>query len=66
VFEATRSPIAEAALTRLGELYAIEREVNGRPADRLRRTRIAIRRCSRHPDGRSWSGSDSKSGECRF
>jgi|SRR5579863_349456 len=32
VFEATRSPIAEEALTRIGEIYAIEREINGQPA----------------------------------
>ena len=32
MFEATRSPIAEEALTRIGELYAIEREINGQPA----------------------------------
>lgn len=33
VFEATKSPIAEEALTRIGELYAIEREINGRSAE---------------------------------
>jgi transposase len=33
VFEATKSPIAEEALTRIGELYVIEREINGRSAE---------------------------------
>jgi len=32
VFDATKSPIAEEALRRLQELYAIEAEINGRPA----------------------------------
>ena len=33
VFEATRSPIAEEALKRIGELYRIEAPVTGQPAD---------------------------------
>jgi len=33
VFEATKSPIAEEALKRIGELYAIEAEITGRPAE---------------------------------
>jgi transposase len=33
VFEATKSPIAEEALRRVGELYAIEAEITGRSAD---------------------------------
>jgi hypothetical protein len=32
VFEATRSPIAEEALQRIAALYAIEVEINGKPA----------------------------------
>ncbi len=32
VFEATKSPIAEEALKRIGELYAIEAEITGQPA----------------------------------
>jgi transposase len=40
VFEATKSPIAEEALKRIGELYAIEAEIAGHPAD----TRLAARR----------------------
>jgi transposase len=32
LFEATRSPIAEEALKRIGELYAIETEITGQPA----------------------------------
>jgi hypothetical protein len=32
VFDATKSPIAEEALRRLQELYAIEAEINGQPA----------------------------------
>ena len=39
VFEATRSPIAEEALKRIGELYKIEAEVTGQPAE----TRLAAR-----------------------
>ena len=33
VFEATKSPIAEEALRRIQELYAIEADIKGRPAD---------------------------------
>lgn len=33
VFEATKSPIAEEALRRIGELYRIEAEISGRPAE---------------------------------
>jgi transposase len=33
VFQATKSPIAEEALQRIGALYAIEAEVNGRTAE---------------------------------
>jgi hypothetical protein len=33
VFDATKSPVAEEALRRIGALYAIEAEINGRPAD---------------------------------
>jgi transposase len=33
VFEATRSPLAEEALKRIGELYRIEAEVAGQPAE---------------------------------
>ena len=32
VFEATKSPIAEQALQRIGELYQIEAEITGQPA----------------------------------
>jgi transposase len=39
VFEATRSPIAEEALKRIGELYAIEAEITRRPAH----SRVAAR-----------------------
>ena len=39
MFEATRSPIAEEALKRIGELYKIEAEVTGQPAE----TRLAAR-----------------------
>src|SRR5271170_3595723 len=39
VFEATKSPIAEAALERIGELYRIEAEITGQPAE----TRLAAR-----------------------
>jgi len=40
VFESTASPIAQEALTRIGELYAIEAEITGRPAE----ARLAARR----------------------
>jgi len=33
VFEATKSPIAEEALKRIGELYRIETEITGQPAE---------------------------------
>lgn len=33
VFEATKSPLAEEALKRIGELYAIEAEITGQPAE---------------------------------
>jgi hypothetical protein len=36
VHEATKSPIAEEGLRRIQELYAIEAEINGRPAERRR------------------------------
>jgi len=39
VFEATKSPIAEEALKRIGELYRIEAEITGQPAE----TRLAAR-----------------------
>jgi transposase len=39
VFEATRSPIAEEARKRIGELYRIEAEITGQPAE----TRLATR-----------------------
>ena len=39
VFESTRSPIAEEALERIGELYRIEAEITGQPAE----TRLAAR-----------------------
>src|SRR5271169_4320998 len=34
--------------------------------DRLPRTRCAICRCSRRPEGRSWPRNDPESGECRM
>ncbi len=39
VFESTKSPIAEEALKRIGELYKIEAEIAGQPAE----TRLAAR-----------------------
>ena len=39
VFEATKSPIAEQALQRIGELYRIEAEITGQPAA----MRLAVR-----------------------
>ena len=39
VFESTKSPIAEEALKRIGELYKIEAEITGRSAE----TRLATR-----------------------
>jgi transposase len=41
VFEATKSPIAEEGLRRIGELYAIEAEINGRSPERRREERQA-------------------------
>jgi transposase len=41
VFEATKSPVAEEALARIGALYAIEAEINGLEADRRREVRQA-------------------------
>jgi hypothetical protein len=41
VYEATKSPIAEEGLRRIQELYAIEAEINGRPAERRRGEREA-------------------------
>jgi len=41
VFEATKSPIAEEALQRIVALYAIEAEINGKPADQRRAERQA-------------------------
>ena len=45
VFESTKSPIAEEALKRIGELYAIEAEIAGHPAD----ARLAARRARAVP-----------------
>ncbi len=39
MFESTKSPIAEEALKRIGELYRIEAEITGQPAE----TRLAAR-----------------------
>ena len=39
VFETIKSPIAEEALARIGALYAIEDEINGKPADERARRR---------------------------
>ena len=39
VFEKTRSPIAEEALRRIQDLYAIEADINGRPPDERRAAR---------------------------
>jgi transposase len=33
VFDATKSPVAKEALNRIGALYAIEADINGKPAD---------------------------------
>jgi transposase len=41
VFEATKSPIAEEGLRRIGELYAIEATINGQPPEQRRKTRAA-------------------------
>jgi len=45
VFESTKSPIAEEALKRIGELYQIEAEIAGHPAD----TRLAARQARAVP-----------------
>ena len=41
VHEATKSPIAEAGLRRIGELYAIEAAINGQPPEQRRAARQA-------------------------
>jgi transposase len=41
VYESTKSPIAEEALRRIGELYAIEAAINGQSAGQRRTTRQA-------------------------
>ncbi len=41
VYESTRSPIAEEALRRIGELYAIEAAINGQSTEQRRTTRQA-------------------------
>jgi len=53
LFAATQSPSAEEAIRRIGQLYAIEKEVRGSPAG----TRLAIRQARARPimnDLRSW------------
>ena len=45
VFESTRSPIAQEALRRIGELYAIEAEIAGQPAA----VRLTVRRARAVP-----------------
>lgn len=45
VYEATRSPIAEESLRRIGELYAIEAAINGQPPER----RLAVRQAQSKP-----------------
>src|SRR3954469_18371943 len=40
IHRATGSPLAEEALRRIGELYAIEAEIRGRPAEERRATRL--------------------------
>ena len=45
VFDATKSPIAEEALRRIGALYAIEDDINGQPAD----VRLAARQARAVP-----------------
>jgi hypothetical protein len=61
IHQSTGSPLAEEALRRIGELYAIEAEVRGRPAEERRRSgRNAASRSWRPctPGSRSsWSGS---------
>jgi transposase len=44
-FEETNSPVAAEALRRIGELYAIEAEINGKPAD----VRLAARQARAVP-----------------
>src|SRR4029077_15989942 len=39
VYAATDSPIAQEALKRIGDLYAVERTITGSPPDRRRRER---------------------------
>src|SRR3954453_14685057 len=39
IHQATGSPLAEEALRRIGDLYAIEAEIRGRPAEELRAVR---------------------------
>ena len=39
IHQATGSPLAEEALRRIGELYAIEAEIRGRPAEERRAAR---------------------------
>jgi transposase len=41
VYESTRSPIAEEALRRIGELYAIEAAINGQPPEQRHAARQA-------------------------
>lgn len=41
VFEATKSPVAEEGLRRIGALYAVEAGINGSPPDRRRAARQA-------------------------
>ena len=41
LYEAHRSPIAEEALRRIGELYGIEKEIRGRPPDQRHEIREA-------------------------
>lgn len=53
VYEATKSPIADEALRRIGELYAIEAEINGQSAEQ----RFAVRQEHAAPilaDLRTW------------
>lgn len=45
VFETTKSPIAEQALRRIQELYAIEADINGKPVDQ----RLAVRQQQSKP-----------------
>ena len=51
--QATASPIAKEALGRIGELYAIEAEIRGRPPDERRKHRLA-RASPLLEDLRSW------------